>query len=70
MSLSGSRDRHELQGFPDTSQVSVHKTVKSNFLYYSSSCRKPRSDGCIQLYQSTHRNLAFNKDLINVVYSV
>jgi hypothetical protein len=43
--------RHALQGFPDTSQVSLHKKKKINFPSCSSSCRELGSDSCVQFYQ-------------------
>jgi hypothetical protein len=43
-----------LRGFPYVSQVSLHKSNKTDLLCYSCSCQEPRSDRCVELYQWIH----------------
>jgi hypothetical protein len=43
-----------LQGFPIQDKYYSIKTIKSTYLYYSSSYPESGSDSCIQLYQWTH----------------
>jgi hypothetical protein len=43
--------RQALQGFPDTSRVSLHKKNKINSSENSGSCREPGSDSWVQIYK-------------------
>jgi hypothetical protein len=47
--------RQALQGFPDTSQVSLHKNNKINLLCRYS--RHSRNDSCVELYQWTQSTI-------------
>jgi hypothetical protein len=52
--------RQAPKGFPDMSQVSLHKTIKSTCFFFSTSCRKPGCNGCVQLHQWTHCSKCLN----------
>jgi hypothetical protein len=46
--------------FPIRVKYRFIKTIKSTDLYYTSYCREPGSDSCVQLYQWKHCTYVFN----------